>query len=92
MLCTRNTPNKGDGICDGKGSCVSPLFNPCNVQVCKGKQCGDECTVGDIIGWCDARGNCEFNPDHVYCGKFKYHLEYNRLKYFYHKVKETKNW
>jgi len=56
----------GGGICDGKGSCVSPMINPCSVHGCDGKKCGDDCLMGDIMGWCDHRGTCDFAP--VECG------------------------
>ena len=54
------------GICDGQGACVSPEMNPCSQQGCNGKVCGEDCLVGDIMGNCDAKGECQF--DEVKCG------------------------
>ena len=50
-------------ICNGKGLCVSEELNPCVVHGCEGKECGEECLMGDIMGWCDAEENCGFSPD-----------------------------
>ena len=47
-------------VCDGKGSCVSVEMNPCEAHGCEGKDCGDSCLMGDIMGWCDAAGECIF--------------------------------
>ena len=66
--CVGNFQGMGGGICDGNGRCVEPLMNPCSVHGCEGKACGEECLMGDIMGWCDARGDCGFSPD-VECSK-----------------------
>ena len=47
-----------EGICNGKGRCVSVLENPCSVHGCEGKLCGERCLMGDIQGWCDSKGEC----------------------------------
>ena len=60
----------GPKICDGKGNCVSPEMNPCAVHGCEGKDCGDSCLMGDIMGWCDATGECSFAQE-PQCGKSK---------------------
>ena len=57
----------GFSVCNGEGLCVSAELNPCAVHGCEGKGCGEECLMGDIMGWCDAAGNCEYSPD-VECG------------------------
>ena len=49
------------GICDGQGACVSPIENPCSVHGCGGKQCGERCLEGDIAGFCDSQGTCNFD-------------------------------
>ena len=61
------------GICNGYGWCTDPIMNPCSVHGCRGKNCGDECLSGDVMGVCDATGNCEFNynPD---CGGMQLQL------------------
>ena len=63
-------PTSGNrpGICNGKGVCVDPLMNPCSVHGCEGKSCGDDCLSGDIMGWCDANGNCDFQNHDPDCG------------------------
>ena len=55
------------GVCDGNGRCADALTNPCAVQGCKGKKCGEECLEGDVLGNCDAFGNCEFDIGAVQC-------------------------
>jgi len=64
--CEGSLIEQGGGICDGKGSCVSPRINPCAQHGCDGKKCGEDCLMGDIMGWCDHRGTCDFSP--VKCG------------------------
>ena len=54
------------GICNGKGWCVSVLENPCAVHGCEGKKCGQSCLMGDIIGTCDASGECNSVID-IHC-------------------------
>ena len=54
-----------EGVCDGDGYCVSPEFNPCSVHGCGGKECGDECLLGDILGVCNADGECDFDVGSV---------------------------
>merc|ERR1712080_467491 len=49
------------GVCDDGGNCVSPEENPCVQHGCAGKSCGDECLMGDIAGYCDAHGACDFD-------------------------------
>ena len=68
--CTAEFDGMGPKICDGKGRCVSPEMNPCAVHGCKGKDCGDSCLMGDIMGWCDATGDCSFAQE-TRCGKSK---------------------
>ena len=58
----------GPKICDGKGHCVSLEMNPCAVHGCEGKDCGDSCLMGDIMGWCNATGECSFAQE-PRCGK-----------------------
>ena len=65
--CVDSKIEQGSGICDGKGNCVSPRINPCAQHGCDGKKCGDNCLMGDIMGWCDHRGTCDFSP--VKCRK-----------------------
>ena len=48
------------GICNGNGRCVDVIENPCEVQGCEGKKCGEDCLSGDILGVCDASG---INPE-----------------------------
>merc|ERR1711962_755861 len=55
------------GVCDGKGFCVSPLENPCVQHGCGGKQCGEECIQGDIIGTCDSDGDCRLDGGNISC-------------------------
>ena len=55
-------------MCDKQGKCVDINKNPCVDHGCKGKKCGDECLMGDIVGKCNANGDCEFGKI-VDCGK-----------------------
>lgn len=55
------------GICDGDGRCVSGEENPCAFHGCDGKSCGESCLSGDIMGTCDASGECNFNPEAIHC-------------------------
>ena len=55
------------GICNGNGRCVDVIENPCEVQGCEGKKCGEDCLSGDILGVCDASGICESNINAVQC-------------------------
>ena len=64
--CEGSLIEQGGGICDGKGNCVSPRINPCSQHGCDGKKCGEDCLMGDIMGWCDHRGTCDFST--VKCG------------------------
>ena len=64
--CEDSMLGKDGGVCNGNGQCVSPELNPCSQHGCDGKKCGDNCLMGDIMGWCDHRGTCEFAP--VRCG------------------------
>ena len=66
--CTAELDGMGPKICDGKGHCVSPEMNPCAVHGCEGKVCGDSCLMGDILGWCEATGECSFDQE-PRCGK-----------------------
>ena len=59
----------GPGVCDRNGRCVSAMLNPCSIHGCEDKDCGEMCIMGDIAGWCDARGKCSFSPDTTKCGK-----------------------
>ena len=61
--CNAEFEGMGPKICDGKGSCVSPEMNPCAVHGCEGKVCGDSCLMGDILGWCEATGECSFDQE-----------------------------
>ena len=47
------------GVCDGRGQCRHLMENPCTVHGCDGKQFGEVCLMGDILGWCGAGGRCE---------------------------------
>ena len=58
----------GKGLCDGKGSCVDGLLNPCAVHGCAGKKCGDSCLSGDLGGTCNADGECDYESSYVDCG------------------------
>ena len=66
--CENSELGKDGGICDGEGHCVHPMINPCSQHGCDGKKCGDDCLMGDIMGWCDHRGTCDFSP--VKCGNY----------------------
>ena len=70
-----------EGVCDGNGVCTSQEYNPCVVQGCSEKKCGEACLSGDISGVCDAEGECNFDVDSVsldgQCGTLK--ICYNRL-------------
>ena len=66
--CNAEFEGMGPKICDGKGNCVSPEMNPCAVHGCEGKDCGDSCLMGDIMGWCNASGECSFTQE-PRCGK-----------------------
>ena len=61
-------------MCDGDGYCVNPEENPCTRQGCGGKECGDECLLGDILGVCNANGECDSDVNSVIrsgqCGMF----------------------
>ena len=62
-----------EGLCDGNGFCVSAEENPCAVHGCEEKKCGDSCLSGDIVGVCDADGECNFDIGSVLggqCGTF----------------------
>ena len=62
-------------MCDGNGVCTSLEYNPCVVQGCSEKKCGEACLSEDISGVCDAEGECNFDVDSVTlggrCGTFK---------------------
>ena len=62
-------------MCDGNGVCTSLEYNPCVVQGCSEKKCGEACLSEDISGVCDAEGECNFDEDSVTlggrCGTFK---------------------
>ena len=45
-------------MCNKQERCVSVEENPCLVHGCKGKECGDNCLMGDIMGYCNASGHC----------------------------------
>ena len=70
-----------EGVCDENGVCTSKEYNPCVVQGCSEKKCGEACLSGDISGVCDAEGECNFDVDSVsldgQCGTLK--ICYNRL-------------
>ena len=78
------TPGNRSGICDGNGGCVHPLMNPCSVHGCEGKKCGDDCLSDDIVGWCDAKGNCDFQNHDPDCGGMSLQI-YDMLQYDYEK-------
>ena len=62
------------GVCDGDGYCVNSEENPCTVQGCDSKECGDVCLIGDIKGLCNANGECDSDVNLVIrsgqCGMF----------------------
>ena len=64
------------GVCDGYGYCVNSEENLCTVpeNPCDSKECGDECLLGDILGVCNAIGECDSGVDSVIrsgqCGIF----------------------
>ena len=60
--------NGDKGVCNGKGYCVSEEDNPCTLHGCGEKQCGDRCVQGDLVGVCDAKGQCEYDIERVICG------------------------
>ena len=68
--CGDRCPESSDGdfVCDKQGKCVDINKNPCVDHGCKGKKCGDECPMGDIMGKCNANGDCEFGKI-VDCGR-----------------------
>ena len=67
--CENSELGKEGGICDGGGHCVHPLTNPCSQHGCDGKECGDDCLMGDVLGWCDSQGTCSSSP--VQCGEYE---------------------
>ena len=75
VRCENSELGKEGGICDGGGHCVHPITNPCSQHGCDGKECGDGCLMGDVLGWCDNEGACVSSP--VQCGN------YNERKSFY---------
>ena len=58
----------GYSVCNGKGQCVAGELNPCEQHGCDGKKCGENCLMGDIMGWCDHRGTCDYIQENVKCG------------------------
>ena len=63
------SPRIENGVCNRNGSCVSPETNPCEIHGCDKKRCGETCLMGDIMGWCNSKGDCEFTRDNIKCGK-----------------------
>ena len=61
----------GGGVCSGgqKGRCVSVEMNPCSCHGCKdcGLKCGEECLVGDMVGYCSRNSTCEFSETTLDC-------------------------
>ena len=57
-------------MCDGHGFCVPGDMNPCAVHGCDGKKCGDSCLSGDLMGTCNADGECDYESSSVDCGNF----------------------
>ena len=57
-----------EGVCDRDGYCVSPEMNPCAVHGCDGKECGETCLMGDMLGACNADGDCDFDLSAINCG------------------------
>ena len=45
-------------------------MNPCAVHGCDGKKCGDSCLSGDLMGTCNADGECDYESSSVDCGNF----------------------
>merc|ERR1712176_764377 len=55
-------------MCNGQGYCVDGLLNPCSEHGCgDNHSCGDECLMGDLEGWCDKKGECQFNEFNLGC-------------------------
>ena len=71
------------GICNGNGWCVSVLENPCAVHGCEGKKCGQGCLMGDILGTCDASGNCKSSTWDIHCPGNRYLKQFNLFDYTY---------
>ena len=71
------------GICDGDGRCVSGEENPCAFHGCDGKSCGESCLSGDIMGTCDASGECNFNPKAIHCTGNAAVIDVNLFTLFY---------
>ena len=65
-------PNAADpnwpGRCDKHEQCVDELLYPCAFHGCAGKKCGEDCLMGDIMGFCDSDENCMYHPSDIDCG------------------------